>query len=145
MRLVKVTYQVQPEIPEDDRAQFYAAFIFGDVKLDECGRLEGYWGEFVADVDALPLSALQHAKLVSTTYKGITELELRVRTVINQKVNVAVPGLGLLAIREAMVRTDLCTDELNEWLKEGWLILAICPQPDQRRPDYVLGRTTTEE
>lgn len=54
---------------------------------------------------------------------------------------VSVAGLGLLAVREAKVLEDLCTDELNEQLQEGWRILAVCPQPDQRRPDYVLGKS----
>jgi hypothetical protein len=59
----------------------------------------------------------------------------------NSKVEVHVPGLGLLAIDEVRVETDCCTDRLQDCLADGWHILAACPQPDQRRPDYVLGRT----
>lgn len=62
-------------------------------------------------------------------------------TVINQRCSVSVPGLGLLAIGEVMVRNDHCTEELQKDLENGWRILAICVQPDQRRPDYILGRT----
>lgn len=61
-------------------------------------------------------------------------------TPVNERCNVVVPGIGLLAIRQVRVETDCCTERLQEWLDEGWQILAICPQPDQRRPDYVLGR-----
>lgn len=64
---------------------------------------------------------------------------------INQRVNVAVPGLGLMLIDEVRVCTNYCTDSLQDELREGWHILAICPQPDQRRPDYVLGRKAKEE
>ena len=60
--------------------------------------------------------------------------------VVNQTCRVVVPGLGLLAIAKVKVRYDMCTDDLNVYLTDGWRILAICPQPDQRRPDYVLGR-----
>lgn len=59
----------------------------------------------------------------------------------NEKCGVAVPGLGLLLIDDVMLATNHCTDSLRALLDEGWRILAICPQPDQRRPDYVLGRS----
>lgn len=59
---------------------------------------------------------------------------------VNPRVNVHVPGMELLAIDEVDVMYDICTDQLNDRLGEGWRIIAACPQPDQRRPDYVLGR-----
>lgn len=71
----------------------------------------------------------------------IETLQSRATTVINKKVNVSVPGFGLMCIDEVKVETDCCTDNLQGMLDAGWRILAICPQPDQRRPDYVLGRT----
>lgn len=58
----------------------------------------------------------------------------------NTKVGVHISDLGLLNVKEVDVLVDVCTDELQEWLNEGWRILAICPQPDSRRPDYILGR-----
>jgi hypothetical protein len=59
----------------------------------------------------------------------------------NQKCNVHLPGIGLLTINEVIVEYDFCTEALQKKLLEGWRVLAICPQPDQRRPDYILGRT----
>jgi hypothetical protein len=59
----------------------------------------------------------------------------------NEKVSVHMPGLGLLLIDHVKVLNNDCTDDLQTWLDDGWRILAICPQPDQRRPDYVIGRT----
>ena len=58
----------------------------------------------------------------------------------NTKVGVHISDLGLLNVREVDVLEDACTDALQDWLDEGWRILAICPQPDSRRPDYVMGR-----
>jgi hypothetical protein len=58
----------------------------------------------------------------------------------NAKCQVNVPGLGLLSINEVTWEEDFCTERLQDKLEEGWRILAICPQPDQRRPDYILGR-----
>ena len=59
----------------------------------------------------------------------------------NQKVNVHVPNLGLMNVSEVEICEDFCTHALQDKLDNGWRILAICPQPDQRRPDYVLGRS----
>jgi hypothetical protein len=73
-------------------------------------------------------------------YEDIESLGARATTVINKKVNVSVPGFGLLCMNQVKVECDLCTEILQGELDAGWRILAICPQPDQRRPDYVLGR-----
>jgi hypothetical protein len=44
------------------------------------------------------------------------------------------------SVTDVLNLNDQCTDGLREYLKEGWRILAICPQPGQRRPDYILGK-----
>ena len=62
-------------------------------------------------------------------------------TIVNEKCNVAVAGLGMLTIDEVKCNYDLCTESLQDELDKGWRIIAICVQPDQRRPDYILGRT----
>lgn len=58
----------------------------------------------------------------------------------NAKCNVHVPGLGLLSITNVDYEEDMCTEELQRRLDDGWRILACCPQPNQRRPDYVFGK-----
>ena len=58
----------------------------------------------------------------------------------NQKCEVHVPNLGLLNINELAYANDYCTESLQDRLNEGWRLLSICPQPNQRRPDYILGR-----
>jgi hypothetical protein len=59
---------------------------------------------------------------------------------VNTKVDVHVPGNALLEVDEILVHLDLCTEALQDELEKGWRIVAVCPQPNQRRPDYVLGR-----
>lgn len=59
---------------------------------------------------------------------------------LNPKVDVHVPDLGLLMMNEIELLEDGCTNALQGKLEDGWRILAVCPQPDQRRPDYVLCR-----
>lgn len=58
----------------------------------------------------------------------------------NQKCDVHIGNLGLLNINQLAYTEDTCTEELQKHLNGGWRILAVCPQPDQRRPDYILGR-----
>ena len=52
----------------------------------------------------------------------------------------AMPEWMLAHIRKVRVHNDMCTDMLQAEIDSGWVILAICPQPGQRRPDYIVGR-----
>lgn len=61
------------------------------------------------------------------------------KILFNERTNSAVPNQALWSVTDVRVESDLCTDMLQDYLREGWHILAICPQP-QRRPDYVLGK-----
>jgi hypothetical protein len=58
----------------------------------------------------------------------------------NNKVNVHVGGGLITTYNEVLLREDLCTDVLQLDLNNGWRVIAVCIQPDQRRPDYILGR-----
>lgn len=71
--------------------------------------------------------------------RKIEQLKYSQEQELNERCSVHVPGFSLLEIKQAIVIEDCCTVELNRHLARGWQILAVCPQPDQRRPDYVLG------
>ena len=58
----------------------------------------------------------------------------------NSKCEVHMPGMALSMYNEVRLLEDCCTDALQGHLIDGWRIIAACPQPDQRRPDYILGR-----
>ena len=59
----------------------------------------------------------------------------------NSQCNVHIGGGGLLVtFNDLCLKEDTCTDELMREFNNGWRIIAICVQPDQRRPDYILGR-----
>jgi hypothetical protein len=64
---------------------------------------------------------------------------------LNQRLQVVVPSLGVLALNQVRVCVDMCTNALQAELDDGWRIVAVCPQPDQRRPDYILGRSSNTE
>jgi len=49
-------------------------------------------------------------------------------------------NINLTQIEEVTYREDFCSDALQEMIDDGWILMAVCPQTNQRRPDYVLGR-----
>jgi len=61
-------------------------------------------------------------------------------TIYNQKCDVHMPGQALASYNETLLLEDSCTDKLQDSLSVGWRLIAACPQPDNRRPDYILGR-----
>tara|TARA_R110002124_G_C8974430_1_gene515633 strand:+ start:16538 stop:17110 length:573 start_codon:yes stop_codon:yes gene_type:complete len=58
----------------------------------------------------------------------------------NHHVEVHMPNHAMAFYNEVMLLGDACSDNLQMQLTNGWRILAACPQPDQRRPDYILAR-----
>ena len=117
-------------------------------KRDSAGDFY-WWHPWIVDLDLMPhwvkytVEARWPDKAVDLTDAKTWEgLQPRPEPPVNTRINVAIGGLGLLAINEVMVEYDMCTDALRVRLKDGWRIIAVCPQPNQRRPDYVLGRST---
>ncbi|MDA3808351.1 MAG: hypothetical protein PF440_10640 [Thiomicrorhabdus sp.] len=58
----------------------------------------------------------------------------------NKKTNVHVGGGLITTYNDLLLKEDICTDILQQELNNGWRIIAVCVQADQRRPDYILGR-----
>lgn len=87
------------------------------------------------------------AKRIPSAAAGLSDVanyqgERKTGPEFNGKVQVAVGGNALMQVDEVQLEQDCCTDTLNNMLADGWRILAVCVQPDQRRPDYVLGRVS---
>ncbi len=157
MRIVRAKFGYQREFTEAQKQEINAAILFDSDRnqWEAIPEKEGLWTwvrwytEVTVYLDKLPLYVMSsHFQVVEHCVHFQSELTVpvpREATVVNQKVNVAVPGFGLMAIRQVDCRYDLCTDELRRALDDGWQILAICPQPDQRRPDYILGKPAEKE
>ncbi len=71
-------------------------------------------------------------------------IDIMTQQTFNQKVNVHVGGGLIVTYNDLCLKEDCCTDALQAELNNGWRIIAVCVQPDQRRPDYVLGRYNPE-
>lgn len=100
---------------------------------------KGFCGQYF-NSDALKLvydtAENNSNELVKAALATVKEVSLA----FNDRCNQVQPSAGLLNIRHTQVFEDCCTDVLQRQLDNGWVILAIQPQPDQRRPDYILGR-----
>lgn len=112
---------------------------------------------YVNSTSAIVLTAEQLVKLavLNIKFEVINEIKLNInaaetfqqvadyvptQNVYNNKCDVHMPGNMLASYNEVMLAEDSCTDALQAALNNGWRIIAACPQPDQRRPDYILGR-----
>jgi hypothetical protein len=109
-----------------------------------------YEGDVLAAKRALPGVSLklEDVDVPLTTFEVVLErlesIERKLAAPVpafNDRVAVSVPSFAQMMISDVTVLENSCTDQLQEHLDMGWRILAICPQPNQRRPDYVLGRT----
>lgn len=80
-------------------------------------------------------------KQIEDKYEGLSDVLDRIgKQQFNEKVNVHVGGGLIVTYNELKLKENCCTDELQRLLNDGWRIISVCIQPDQRRPDYVLGR-----
>jgi len=98
---------------------------------------------FINDIKELPDEILKRAKFeILRPMKLLRENGMTVKKEnINElftAVQVHLPGNELLKIRELELLSDACTDSVQQKIKDGWKILAICPMPT-RRPDYIMG------
>ena len=120
------------------------------------------WYDFVPESEAVMLNAEQLVLLAvnNYTFKVKQEVAVEVADVnktfefvagkaqeltqtnntYNNRCEVHMPGNMLASYNEVMLIEDSCTDQLQSALSSGWRMIAVCPQPDQRRPDYIMGR-----
>ena len=63
----------------------------------------------------------------------------------NNKLEIHQPNMPLFTYNNFIHLNDCCTELLQEHINKGYRVVAICPQPDQRRPDYILGVFIKEE
>ena len=116
---------------EDNETQWVMAGYLNQFIVDSSKLIGQEVWKYISIVERLTDPNISIASLVDKKPDGGT---------YNQLVNVAVGG-STLHIDAVKVVEDCCTNQLQEELNSGWRIVAVCVQPNQRRPDYVLGKT----
>lgn len=92
-----------------------------------------------AQIQAIDLDKL--AKAIGDQILGATGSNL-----FNQKLEIHQPNMPLFTYNDFTYVTDCCTEALmRDYIDKGYRVVAVCPQPDQRRPDYILGRYINEK
>lgn len=153
MRLVRAQFRGEAGervYTEAEQAAILAAFVNLEDEPFQFkeGKVDRWYQALFWDLDQFPLehiAELNNIKPVKLNVKISEVFDIRPNVVYNEHVKVVMPGIGLLQFDHVTVVYDTCTNELHSYLKQGWRIVAVCPQPDQRRPDYVLGRVGPEE
>lgn len=116
---------------------------------DDKGNITNIWDQDfhfylndLSDMDSQLLSYCKFKPVESLTMMNESRINtLNVLEAVKQNQNM-LPNNLLLEMKELMVLENACTDEVNKLLNndEGWRIIAVLPQYNQRRPDYIFGR-----
>jgi len=137
-------YSIEKVTALDDSAKEELRSVVPKLWDPESGELVSSWSVSNIIIDELQVEILtKHG--IEVTIKQFRSNRL-VDTLpgdgySNNTTHVHIPNIGLLCVDEVTYLEDVCTDQLQSMLDEGWRILAVCPPRMQRRPDYILGRT----
>ena len=104
-----------------------------------------FWGTEILALDvAEPLLKKELIKItdVHRTSERIPTLAQNPPT---QIINIVAKSLPVTSIKRVKVLENCCTDVLQKYLDKGWRIVAVCPQEEMRRPDYVIGHVENVE
>lgn len=118
---------------------------YGWSAYDQFVEVESFWKAWKKSFtikEILPYSLNNETIFLEKLNSNIEQLltSPKVEAYFNNKCNTHVSDISLFSVTETLLLESGCTDLLQSKLKDGWRILSICPQPDQRRPDYILGR-----
>lgn len=96
------------------------------------------------DIDtSAQIQAIDHNKLAKAFADSI--LGATGGNLFNNKLEIHQPNMPLFTYNDFTYITDCCTELLmQDYINKGYRVVAVCPQPDQRRPDYILGRYVNE-
>lgn len=154
MSVVKISIKSRYEMRGVDGPDAWA--VMRNVFPEAPDKLEDYYGQDVArvvqvdDLGELPDIILNNIQISPIKRLQITRLknDMNDRSIsmpeiiqdVKQSVQIHVPGPELSSFTEVDWLENACTEELQRRLNERWRILAVLPQPGNRRPDYVIGR-----
>lgn len=116
-----------------------------EISLDDILNDRGYadYESYVNELEAVPDWLIKICTLEVLRPMNFTEREIINKNNLEKALltyQLHLPNNDLLKYNKVMAVEDLCTDKLQEYLDDNWRMIAVIPQPQQRRPDYVLGK-----
>lgn len=94
----------------------------------------------LADVKGITIKPIAKVRFVSPAPFFSTNKLPEVKEFVRNVSQIVMPGFELLKYGEIQVLENSCTVEIQNQLDKNWRIIAVLPQPQQRRPDYVMVR-----
>lgn len=140
-------YGLEPKpIPDQETYYGYDTAIEGvnDLVVDGQKALALLAAFKEASIERVIETEIDPAKIFEQVSSKAEAAVIGGQAVYNTKCDVHMPGQMLATYNELMLCEDSCTDVIQTKLAAGWRLVAVCPQPDQRRPDYILGRFNPE-
>ncbi len=89
------------------------------------------------------ISLIEFNTVLDTIQNKVNNLTKSIEDIpsyFSSKCNVHVGDGMITTFNEIKLLEDGCSDVLQRELNNSWRIIAVCVQPDQGRPDYILGR-----
>lgn len=146
----KIGTAPRPSDPSENASDTARSYTAGEQAKYDMGMRQISWDstkQIVSEDDLAQFLPCTVERVIAPklAIPATLHVEQRIEPVMNERVQVVVPGPALSTYDEVQVMDNCCTDALQTELDQGWRILAICVQPDQRRPDYVMGRVRPKE
>lgn len=121
----------------------YGNFAIGSAECFVALILDGLVERYADQVERVVIKTPDHGRqqLEMLFDKVLAKLaDAPAEVDFNQRCQQAQPGAGLHSIDTLKLMEDACTDAVQFELSKGWHIVAVQPQPNQRRADFILGR-----
>jgi len=95
--------------------------------------------DWVCAINAVRLKPVQHVRFQSPENPDLNKMESKeVREFVKTVNQIVFPGYELIQFNMVKNLNECCTNEVQSYLDDGWRIIAVMPQPNQRRPDYII-------
>lgn len=100
----------------------------------------------LTDLECVRIKPIRKVRFVTDDNRDLNRMKDfgEVREFVKTVNQVVMPGYELLGYNQILVETDCCTEMIQGYLDEGWRIIAVMPQPQSRRPDYILVRRSEQ-
>ncbi len=148
---IKIDWWKVRTLVQEDNSRFDVLMVsdrgqsFKEKSLDDVLNDRGYatYESYINNIEELPQWIIDHCdieviKPMNFSDNGIISIS-NVQKAL-QTYQLHLPNNDLLNYEEVRAHEDLCTDTLQGYLDDGWRMIAVIPQVNQRRPDYILGR-----
>lgn len=119
----------------EGRVDFWPSAVVMDISVLEVCT------EYGLTIEVSKVRGLHYNQSLPQTAQEVLNTIEAMNKLARPIINVSVPNVGLMDVRQVHWLEDCCTQLLQRYLDAGWRIVAVCPPNDSRRPTYIVGHT----